>query len=197
MELGTAASRQLPRRLLREPMLVSSSVARPTPKEMSMLESHLRGERSQPSSVTGELLTLRNILITTDFSECSARVLDHALESRVGTKRDRTCFIALMTIYNLVGPDAVQMACDAAWRDIQQLNADLRSKGLAKNVELKLLVEDGRPCDDFTRNCPAPRSSSNRGRYARANRLEEAGPRIGCRDNCTSSFLSGIHVGPS
>jgi hypothetical protein len=35
------------------------------------------------------------------------------------------------------------MACDAAWRDIQQLNADLRSKGLAKNVELKLLVEDG------------------------------------------------------
>jgi nucleotide-binding universal stress UspA family protein len=48
-----------------------------------------------------------------------------------------------LTIYNLVGPDAVQMACDAAWRDIQQLNADLRSKGLAKNVELKLLVEDG------------------------------------------------------
>jgi nucleotide-binding universal stress UspA family protein len=43
----------------------------------------------------------------------------------------------------MVGPDAVQMACDAAWRDIQQLNADLRSKGLAKNVELKLLVEDG------------------------------------------------------
>jgi hypothetical protein len=35
------------------------------------------------------------------------------------------------------------MACDAAWRDIQQLNADLRSKGLAKNVELKLLGEDG------------------------------------------------------
>jgi hypothetical protein len=48
-----------------------------------------------------------------------------------------------LTIYNLVGPDAVQMACDAAWRDIQELNADLRSKGLAKNVELKLLVEDG------------------------------------------------------
>jgi nucleotide-binding universal stress UspA family protein len=125
-------------------MLVSSSVARPTPKEMSMLESHFRGERSQPSSVTGDLLTLRNILITTDFSACSARALDHALESRVGTKRDCTCFIALMTIYNLVGPDAVQMACDAAWRDIQQLNADLSSKGLAKNVELKLLVEDGR-----------------------------------------------------
>ncbi len=35
------------------------------------------------------------------------------------------------------------MACDASWRDIQQLNADLRSKGLGKNVELKLLVEDG------------------------------------------------------
>jgi nucleotide-binding universal stress UspA family protein len=35
------------------------------------------------------------------------------------------------------------MACDAAWRNIQQLNADLRSKGLAKDVELKLLVEDG------------------------------------------------------
>ena len=71
-------------------MLVSSSVARPTPKEMSMLEAHLRGERPQPSSVSGELLTLRNILITTDFSECSARALDHALESRVGTKRDCT-----------------------------------------------------------------------------------------------------------
>ena len=104
----------------------------------------MRAEMSQPSSVTGDLLNIRNILIATDFSESSARALDHALEIAARYEARLHVFHCIEpTLYNLAGPDAVQMACDAAWRDMQQLVSDLRKKGQVKNVELKLLVEAG------------------------------------------------------
>ena len=45
------------------------------------------------------------------------------------------------TPYNMGAPDAVQTAREAAWRDMQRLDSDLRSSGLAKNIEVKLHVE--------------------------------------------------------
>jgi nucleotide-binding universal stress UspA family protein len=41
----------------------------------------------------------------------------------------------------MVAPDAVETACEAAWRDMHRLESDLRTRGLTKHVEVKLRVE--------------------------------------------------------
>jgi len=90
------------------------------------------------------LPSLRSILVPTDFSVYSARALDHALEIASGYDAQIQLFHCIdPTPYNLGAPDAVQMACDAAWRDLRQLDSDLRGRGLAKNIEIELLVEAG------------------------------------------------------
>ncbi len=109
-----------------------------------MQESHLPKETPQSSSAAGDLLSLRNILMATDFSECSARALRYAL-GIAGRYEARLHLFHCVDPrpYNMVGPDAVQSACDASWRDMQRLDTDLRSSGLAKNIEIKLRVEVG------------------------------------------------------
>lgn len=109
-----------------------------------MQESHLSKEAPQLPAAAGDLLCLRNILMATDFSDCSARALRYAL-GIAGRYEARLHLFHCVDPrpYNMVGPDAVQSACDASWRDMQRLDTDLRSSGLAKNVEVKLRVEAG------------------------------------------------------
>src|SRR5271166_4939716 len=109
-----------------------------------MQESRLRTEVPQTSGNTGDLLSLRNILMATDFSECSARALNFALGIAARYESRLNLFHCLdPRPYNMVGPDAVQSACDAAWRDMQQLEAELRSNRLAKDVAVRALIEVG------------------------------------------------------
>jgi nucleotide-binding universal stress UspA family protein len=94
------------------------------------------------SSLADDPLTLRNIMLATDFSQYSARAFSYAL----GIAARYTATLHLFhcidpTPYNMVAPDAVQTACEAAWRDMHRLESDLRSSGLAKDVEVKLRVE--------------------------------------------------------
>jgi len=101
-------------------------------------------QSSSVSGDTGDLLSLRNILMATDFSECSARALSYALGIAARYEARLHLFHCLdLRPYNMVGPDAVQSACDAAWRDMQQLESVLRSSGLTKNVEVTPRVEAG------------------------------------------------------
>src|SRR5277367_1130439 len=94
------------------------------------------------SSVTDDPLTLRNILLGTDFSQYSARALSYALGIAARYAATLHLFHCIdPTPYNMVGPDAVQAACEAAWRDMHSLESDLRSRDLAKDVEIKLRVE--------------------------------------------------------
>src|SRR5271166_538723 len=91
-----------------------------------------------------QLLSLRNILVPTDFSECSELALGHALEIAARYDAQVRLFHCVdPTPYNLGAPDATQAACDAAWRDMRQLDSDLHRKGLAKKVEIKLHIEAG------------------------------------------------------
>src|SRR5271157_467691 len=94
------------------------------------------------SSSTSAALTLRNILLATDFSESSTRALNYALGIAARYAATLHLFHCIdPTPYNMGAPDAVQTAREAAWRDMQRLDSDLRSSGLAKNIEVKLHVE--------------------------------------------------------
>jgi len=107
-----------------------------------MQEAGSRTEMPQWSSASGDPLTLRNILLATDFSECSVRALGYALGIAARYAATMHLFHCIdPTPYNMVAPDAVQTACEAAWRDMHRLESDLRSRGLAKDIEVKLRVE--------------------------------------------------------
>ena len=94
------------------------------------------------SSVADGPVTVRNILLATDFSQCSARALTYALVIAARYAATLHLFHCIdPTPYNMVAPDAIQTACEAAWRDMHQLESDLLSRGLTKDVEVKLRVE--------------------------------------------------------
>jgi universal stress protein A len=109
-----------------------------------MPESQFGTGTSQGSSSSADILNLRNVLMCTDFSECSTRALVYALgiASRYKAQLHLLHWID-PTPYNMAEPGAIHTACDAAWRDMRGLESDLRSKGLAKNVEVNVLVEAG------------------------------------------------------
>lgn len=94
------------------------------------------------SSASADALVLRNILLTTDFSECSARALRYALGIAARYAATLHLFHCIdPTPYNMGAPEALEPARDAGWRDLQRLDLDLRSNGLVRDVDLKLHVE--------------------------------------------------------
>jgi nucleotide-binding universal stress UspA family protein len=107
-----------------------------------MKEPGLRTEMLERSSTIADALTLRNILLATDFSESSARALNYALGIAARYAATLHLFHCIdPTPYNMGAPDAVQSSCEAAWRDMHRLESDLRSRGRAKGVEVKLRVD--------------------------------------------------------
>ena len=103
---------------------------------------HEVGHQDAPARSTPDPLSLRNILMATDFSEGSERALGYALAiaARYGAQLHLLHCIDPAP-YNLLTPDAVQTACEAAWRDMRRLESDLRNSGLTRNVEVKFRVE--------------------------------------------------------
>ena len=94
------------------------------------------------SSASADAVTLRNILLATDFSESSAKALNYALGIAARYAATLHLFHCIdPTPYNMATPNAVQAACEAAWRDMHRLESDLRSRGLAKDIQVKLRVE--------------------------------------------------------
>ena len=103
------------------------------------------------SSASADVLSLRNILLATDFSECSARALNYALGIAARYTATLHLFHCLdPTPYNMGVPDAVQTACEVAWRDMRRLESDLRGSGRARNVEVKVRVEAGELANIFS-----------------------------------------------
>jgi len=101
-----------------------------------------RAQSQQDAPATPDTLSLRSLLTATDFSESSTRALGYALgiAARYGAQLHVLHCIDPAP-YNLVTPDAVQTASEAAWRDMHRLESDLRNSGLAKDVEVKFRVE--------------------------------------------------------
>ena len=109
-----------------------------------MQSTDLHSQSPRKLSVIPDQITVRNILLATDFSKCSERALDYA--AGIASRYESQLYLFHCidpTPYNLVAPDAVQTTCDDARREIEQLASDLRGKGPAKNVEIKVVVESG------------------------------------------------------
>jgi nucleotide-binding universal stress UspA family protein len=89
-------------------------------------------------------ISFQNVLMATDFSKCSDLALRIALDiaRRYGATLQLFHWVD-PTIYNMVGPGALQAASQAAWRDIQRLDMDLLVQGFLKDIREKVLVEDG------------------------------------------------------
>jgi len=109
-----------------------------------MPEIGLSSGRPQASSVAAQHLSVRNILVATDFSECSTRALSYAL----GIASRYESWLHLFhcvdpTPYNLLEPGAVRTACDDVQRELERLASDLRHRGQATNIEIKVVVESG------------------------------------------------------
>jgi nucleotide-binding universal stress UspA family protein len=102
-----------------------------------------QSQRDTPAPSTPDPLFLRNILMATDFSACSL-ALGYALgiAARYGAQLHVLHCIDPAP-YNLVTPDAVETAREAAWRDMHRLESDLHHRRLAKDVEVKFRVEAG------------------------------------------------------
>jgi len=96
------------------------------------------------SSANADALVLRNIMLATDFSECSSRALHFALGIAARYGATLHLFHCIdPTPYNMGAPEAVQPAREAAWRDMEQLDLKLRSGGFVGDVEVKFHVEVG------------------------------------------------------
>ena len=88
-------------------------------------------------------IAIRNILLATDFSDCSKRALGYAsgIASRYGSQLHLFHCID-PTPYNLIDPSPVQTACDDARRELEQLVAGLSRQGHAR-VKTNALVAAG------------------------------------------------------
>jgi len=101
-------------------------------------------ETPRTSSITPDLIAVRNILLATDFSECSTRALSHALGIASRYESRLHLFHCVdPRPYNLADPAAIQAACDDAQRDLERLVSDLRRQAGTRNVEITIGVSAG------------------------------------------------------
>ena len=108
-----------------------------------MQETILASEMLQPS-LTPDQMVGRNILLATDFSDCSARALGYALGIASRYESELYLFHCVdPTPYSLVGPGVVQTTLDDARGELERLVSDLRRENRTKNVEIKVMVEAG------------------------------------------------------
>jgi nucleotide-binding universal stress UspA family protein len=107
--------------------------------QATLLASQIR----QPC-VSLDQLSGRNILLATDFSECSTRAFDHALGIASRYQSQLYLFHCIDPApYYLAESNAAQITREDAQRELEQLVSDFRREGRAKNVEIRVVVEVG------------------------------------------------------
>jgi len=115
-----------------------------------MQDINLLLQLPRPSS-TPDAIAIRNILLATDFSDCSTRALGYALGIASRYESRLHLFHCIdPTPYNLIDPSPVQTACDDARRELEQLVADLHRQGYTRDVMLNTLVAAGDPISLLT-----------------------------------------------
>src|SRR5271169_6961645 len=90
------------------------------------------------------MLSLKHILVATDFSPISIVALRHAL----GVARRYHSNVSLLhvidpSIYGLAGPDGISADTECAQRDAQQIEAGLRSDGSLEGLKFDCTISAG------------------------------------------------------
>ena len=89
-------------------------------------------------------LQVNNILVLTDFSACSQKALVYAVNVA------RT-YKSKLTLLHIVPPQLRLPQLRAAWGEMKQLQFDLLSKGVLRDIHLQLLVKRGKTWDVISR----------------------------------------------
>jgi nucleotide-binding universal stress UspA family protein len=87
---------------------------------------------------------LKSVLIATDFSKASAKPLRHglAIARHYGAKFYLTHVLSSLG-YTLAGPQALELASEAAAREMQQLEHDLIDNGSLAGLDHEFIVRQG------------------------------------------------------
>ncbi|HXZ79187.1 MAG TPA: universal stress protein [Terriglobales bacterium] len=98
----------------------------------------------QHSFISPDQLSVRNILMATDLSECSERALSCALGVASRYQSRLHLFHCIDPIpYDMVDPGAVQTTRDDAKSELERLISGFRKQDRLKNVEVHIKVEAG------------------------------------------------------
>lgn len=94
--------------------------------------------------VSPDQVVVRNILLATDFSQYSARALNYALGVASRYKSQLHLFHCIDPApYRLADPDVVWKTHDDIRGDLERRVEELRGRGRAKDIEIKVAVEVG------------------------------------------------------
>jgi nucleotide-binding universal stress UspA family protein len=108
-----------------------------------MQDADLLLQVPQPSS-TSDPVTIRDILVATDFSDAAKQALKYAIGIAHRYESQLHLFHCIdPTLYNLTDPAAVQNARDDAGRELQQLVSGLHREERTGNIKLNTLVSTG------------------------------------------------------
>jgi nucleotide-binding universal stress UspA family protein len=89
-------------------------------------------------------LSLKSVLVATDFSAASRQPLDHALAvARHFGAKFYLAHVVSGLAYTLAGPDTLELACEAANRDLLQLEHELVENGALDGIDHESLVRKG------------------------------------------------------
>ena len=96
------------------------------------------------SSTPVKSLELKSVLVATDFTDASDRVLEHGIAiARHYQAILYVVYVVAPTGFNLVGPDAIELAAEASERDIDCLIKQLLDSGKLDGVEVRPIVLRG------------------------------------------------------
>lgn len=95
-------------------------------------------------------LQLKSILLATDLSPASVKPLHHALAiARHYGAKLYIAHVVSAAPYLMAGPEALELGCQGACRDVQQLQSDLRDHGSLNGLDHEFIVQRGCVWDEL------------------------------------------------
>jgi nucleotide-binding universal stress UspA family protein len=95
-------------------------------------------------------LDLQSVLLATDLSPASVKPLHHALAiARHYGAKLYIAHVVSAAPYLMAGPEALELGCQGACRDVQQLRGDLRRDGSLDGLDHEFIVQRGCVWDEL------------------------------------------------
>ncbi|HEY1471768.1 MAG TPA: universal stress protein [Candidatus Acidoferrum sp.] len=89
-------------------------------------------------------LDLKSVLLATDLSSASEKPLRHALAiARHYRAKLYITHVVSAAPYLMVGPEALEMGCQSALKDVQQLQRELRQNGSLDGIDHEFMLRRG------------------------------------------------------
>ena len=95
-------------------------------------------------------LSLKSVLLATDLSPASVKPLHHAIAiARHYGAKLYVVHVVSPVPYLMAGPEALELGCESACRDVQQLQRDLRQNGSLNGLDHEFITRLGRVWEEL------------------------------------------------